>query len=312
MPFHIDYRPEMLEDVVGNDSVVEALLNLLGDDDRPHAYAFYGPSGCGKTTLARIMAKALDGRGQDIMEINAAETRGIDTIRDISRRLYYRPVEGAIRACILDEAHQLTGAASNALLKTLEDCPPHTYFFLCSTEPDKLLTTVKNRCSTYMVTKLNKVNMTELVDIIIDNENINLSDEDKSILIKKANGVPRTALLMLDQIKNVKGEIDFEHLIVEDVIDVTVPDICQILLKETDGKKAWDKLRKNVKVALQSTESERIRHGIVSYLGKILQDSDITYAGFVGSLIGCFLDPAYDEAVLWMQLVNASGGLEEK
>ena len=308
MPLHIDYRPQVLDEVFGNEDVVEALTGILKDDTRSHAYAFYGPSGCGKTTMARIMVAALDGRGNDIIEVNAAEARGIDTVRELSRRLYYRPVEGNIRACILDEIHQQTKDASNALLKILEDCPSHTYFFLCSTEPDKIMKTIRNRCTTFMVSKLSKKTMQEMVTLVMEAENIKLPSTVVDGIVKTANGVPRTALVLLDQVKDVKGEVDFNKLVCEDIEEVTVPMICKILLEETDPKKAWDKLRRNLKEALGSNDAERIRRGIISYLAKRMQDSDLTYAHFIGTMLKCFSEPAYDEGILWMQVCLACGG----
>jgi DNA polymerase III gamma/tau subunit len=310
MPLHIDYRPQTVDEVFGNEDIVDAIKGILKDDTRSHAYAFYGNSGCGKTTLARVMVAALDGRGSDVIEVNAAETRGIDMIRELSRRLYYRPVEGSIRACILDEVSNLTKDACNALLKILEDCPGHTYFFLCSTEPDKIMNTIRNRCTTFVVSKLSKNHMKEMLMLIMESEKIKIKDDVLENLIKRANGVPRTALVLLDQVKDIKGEVDFNKLIVEDVEEVTVPMICKILLEETDSKKAWEKLRRNLKQALSSSDAERIRRGIVGYLAKRLQDSDLIYAHFVGSMIKCFSEPAYEEGILWMQVCLACGGDE--
>ena len=155
MPLHIDYRPADFDEILGNEETIKSIKSILArDEDRPHAWMFVGPSGCGKTTLARIVSAALGcppkinkAANLDFQEINTSDMRGIDTAREILKTMNFAPVNTAskCRVYILDECHQATKDFQNSLLKALEDTPDHVYFLLCTTDPSKLLKTIKNR-----------------------------------------------------------------------------------------------------------------------------------------------------------------------
>ena len=154
------FRPKSLDAVVGNGGTVAALQKFLKKGNLPHTILFKGPSGCGKTTLARILAKELGCGVLDLREYNSADFRGIDTIRDISRIMTNAPAAGNCRVFILDEAHQLSKDAQNAALKILEDTPKHVYFFICTTDPQKLIATIRSRCTEMPVDLLKLDEMT--------------------------------------------------------------------------------------------------------------------------------------------------------
>ena len=145
----VKYRPKRLADFLGNTETVQALRALMEREEMPHTILFTGPSGTGKTTLARIVARRLQCSEHDLQELNTADFRGIDTIRDVVRNMALCPMSGSCRVWILDEVHQLSKDAQHALLKALEDTPKHVYFLLATTDPAKLLPTIRTRCVTF-------------------------------------------------------------------------------------------------------------------------------------------------------------------
>ena len=139
MALPIKYRPTVLKDFYGNQVLKSALGAILKRDleDIPHAMLFIGSSGCGKTTLARIVASKLDCVDAEFYELNSADVRGVDTIREVSKNMKYSPMSGSVRIWLFDEVHKMTNDAQNAMLKMLEDPPDHVYFMLATTDPQK-------------------------------------------------------------------------------------------------------------------------------------------------------------------------------
>jgi DNA polymerase-3 subunit gamma/tau len=170
------YRPKSFRGIVGQDTAVDTLRGWLEKSKVPHAILFTGNSGCGKTTLARILAKKLNCLPpRDLVEINAADFNGIDTVREIRRAASSGSIMGReySRCWIIDEGQQLSTAAQQGLLKLLEEAPAYAYFFLCTTDPQKIIPTIKNRCSEIKINSVSVVNLVALCNSVLAKEGMN-------------------------------------------------------------------------------------------------------------------------------------------
>ncbi len=220
------YRPQTFEDVVGQEAVVRTLSNAIGTDAVRQAYLFAGPRGTGKTSMARILAKCLNcaqgptttpdgtchacraiaaGTSLDVIEMDAASQRGIDDIREIRDRVVLQPVEGRYKVYILDEAHQLTDAAWNALLKLIEEPPPHLVFVFCTTDLSKVLPTVRSRCQTFVFQRPRLQDLVKKLRLIADAEGIDVPDQALALVARGARGAYRDAESTLDQLASATG-----------------------------------------------------------------------------------------------------------
>jgi len=230
------FRPQRFEDLIGQDVVVRTLKNALGSGQIAHAYLFSGLRGVGKTTAARLLAKALNcaqgptpepcgectacreiagGFALDVVEMDAASNRGIDDVRELREVARVLPVRDRYRVFIIDEAHQLTDPAFNALLKILEEPPAHVVFVLASTEKDKFPATILSRCQQLDFRPIPEELIVERLADVAAADGFTLSPEAAQLIARAADGSLRDALSLLDRVRAFGGDAVDEHAVAE-------------------------------------------------------------------------------------------------
>lgn len=259
------YRPDSFDYVYGQDDTVSMLQARLEEGTLPHSILFTGGSGTGKTTIARILKKELKCSDSDFIEINASDFNGIATIRDIRSKVSLKPLKGGARIWLIDECHKLSSDAQNAFLKILEDTPEHAYFFLATTDPQKLLKTIKTRCTEILIRELDPKTMAELVTSIAEAEEIEISEEVMDKIVEVADGSARKALVLLDQIQDTENEEDQLNRI-ESVNDQKAAiDLCRALMNPKTRWADISPILKNIE-----GEPESIRRGVLGYCQAVL------------------------------------------
>jgi DNA polymerase-3 subunit gamma/tau len=226
------YRPQGWAEVIGQQHVVTTLRNAIVGDRVAHAYLFAGPRGTGKTTLARLLAKAVnclnedkskrpcnecdycravsENRFMDLIEIDAASNNGVDDVRDLRDKINFAPTQGKFKVYIIDEVHMMSGGAFNALLKTLEEPPPHAIFVLATTEIHKIPATVLSRCQRHEFRRVPVDEIVGMLKTIVAAESIQADDEALALIARQSAGGMRDAISLLDQLSSTGERITME------------------------------------------------------------------------------------------------------
>ena len=234
------YRPQTFAEIAGQEHIVQTLLTAIERGMISHAYLFSGPRGTGKTTIARLLAKSLnctgrkpdkgepcnwcdsckeimEGRSMDLIEIDAASNRGIDEMRELRDGARFAPNKSRYKVFIIDEAHQLTKEASNALLKTLEEPPSHVIFILATTELHKMLATIVSRCQRYDFRKLTMPELIGRLETLCKAENVKIEKDALELIAANASGASRDAESLLSQVLTVSATSQKEMIKAENV-----------------------------------------------------------------------------------------------
>lgn len=229
------WRPQSFQDMVGQQHIIRTLQNAIREGRLSHAYLFCGPRGTGKTSAAKILAKAVNcekgpapepcnecdscrritsGAVMDVLEIDAASNRGVEEIRDLREKVKYAPTEVRHKVYIIDEVHMLTTEAFNALLKTLEEPPPHVMFILATTEPHRLPATVISRCQRFDFRRVSLEEQSERLQLICQQEGITAEEEAIQYIARLSDGGMRDALSILDQIASfTDGHVSYQQVL---------------------------------------------------------------------------------------------------
>lgn len=286
MPLHTDYRPEDFNEIAGNKYIIDSLISIFDrETDFPHAYLLHGNTGCGKTTIARIISTKL---GVDKpQEINSADMTGVDVARKIITQSRFKKIGGGNRVYILDEVHMTSSNFQDALLKLLEDPPPHAYFILCTTDPSKLKETLRNRCQGFGVRKLKSKELRKLLDGVLEGEKVDIEKDLIDEIIVNSDGCPRQALVLLDQVIDIP-EADRENAISSIKSEEhTIKELCQALL----DKKSWPKVSKLVS-GLDTGNHEKVRKAVIGWMSKVILGGKVNAQAEL--VYTCFENPFFN------------------
>jgi len=284
------HRPQTFAEMIGQEHVVKTLTNAISSGIISHAYLFSGPRGSGKTTVARLFAKALNcknrkdsqfepcnkcdscieimgNRAIDLIEIDAASHRGIDEMRELRDGVQFAPTKSKYKIFIIDESHQLTKEASNALLKTLEEPPSHAIFILATTEIHKMIPTIISRCQRFDFRKLTVPEIIKRLEVVSGKEKVKIEKPALELIALNAGGAMRDAESLLDQVltfSGATGEIKAEN--VKDILGLVetavIGKFCDFLVE----KKAGTAINFLQEISDKGSDLQEFSKALINYL----------------------------------------------
>ena len=293
-----EVRPKTIEEVVGNSSAVETIKELFADGPKnaPRVFLLHGPTGTGKTTLARIIGNQyLKIDAADLLEVNAAEARGIDVARALIGQSRHSPLDGDYRLIVLDEAHQLTSQAQQSLLKAVEDTEAHSFWIFCTTEPQGLTPTLRNRCVAIQTRPLRGAAMMELLvsaSVYLSDDGV-AGDTLKAVQ-DAAEGCPRQALVMLEKVAFVNDLERVKEILADELggdgLSASTLDLCRHLV--SNDRRKWGAAAGLV--GELSDEPEKVRVSLSNYLrGALLRENSLDRCDLFSEMIRRLSQPMY-------------------
>lgn len=303
------YRPITLDEVIGHKHVVTSIQGLLKDvKTLPHGFVFVSPPGLGKTSFSRIIAKHLNCDNHNILEVDAGIVTGVEAMRELLDGLKYTGFGNSpTRFIIMDEVQRLSNSAWDAILKTLEEPPPHVYFCFCTTEGNKLPDAIKNqRCHVYNLKPVEAKEIFNLLKLVKENEDLKLTDDCLEIISNECNGSPRQALSYLSQCRSCKDKKEVLELIESATENNEVVELIKALINKSHSSKIF-LLLKNLKD--QKLQPESVRIQIANYFtGCVLKSNEAKESIKFLKLLNNFYKPIY-ETTGWATLTLACGGV---
>jgi len=291
------YRPQTFAEIIGQEHVVQTLANAISSGMVSHAYLFAGPRGSGKTTVARLLAKAvncqnrkesevepcnqcsscmeiMENRSLDLLEIDAASHRGIDEIRELRDGIKFAPSKSKYKVFILDEAHQLSKDAANALLKTLEEPPSHAIFILATTEIHKMISTIISRCQRFDFRKLTLLEIVKRLEIVSEKEKAKVEKAALELIAVNSGGSIRDAESLLDQVLTFSGTLEQgKEIKTQDLKDLlglveinTISKLCDFLCQ----KKTAEAVNFLNEIADKGSDLQEFAKALINYLRQAL------------------------------------------
>ena len=287
MSLDIKYRPKTFDEILGQEKEIESFKKNLDNSEGSHSYIFVGPSGTGKTTMARVASYHLGAEGFGLIELNSADERGIDSAREIIEKTKYIPATGKVKCFVMNEVHGWTTDAKRALLPILENPPEHIYFFLTTTNTQKFFQgdegkALKTRLTLIKIKEVEQNLIYKHVFRIVKKEKIQIEKEVIKKIAEKASGVPRTALKLLEKIRDIDPEKQLSMVEIDDSEDKQVIDLCRVLIKA----RSWSEIAGVLK-EMELNDSEKIRYVVAAYMSSILLNGKNEKAAYI---LECFAD----------------------